>query len=152
MHLKIGLNSPEDNDVKLINRLFEAMHQGKADFTLTFRRLSDVLRGNGTLVRTLFEDPAVFDAWESDWRVRLGREKVPARDCAVSMDQVNPIYIPRNHKVEEVLAAAVNRGNISEIQDMLSIVTKPFDEVSGRESYAEPGDKTAAPYQTFCGT
>ncbi len=152
MRLKIGLNSPEDNDVKLINRLLEAMHQGKADFTLTFRRLSDVLRGNGTLVRTLFEDPTVFDTWESDWRVRLGREKVSARDCADSMDQVNPIYIPRNHKVEEVLAAAVNRGNISEIQDMLSVVTRPFDEVSGRESYAEPGDKTAAPYQTFCGT
>ena len=78
MRLKIGLNSPEDNDVKLINRLLEAMHQGKADFTLTFRRLSDVLRGNGTSVRTLFEDPAVFDAWESDWRVRLSREKVSA--------------------------------------------------------------------------
>ena len=76
MRLKIGLNSPEDNDVKLINRLLEAMHQGKADFTLTFRRLSDVLRGNGTSVRTLFEDPAVFDAWESDWRVRLVRESL----------------------------------------------------------------------------
>lgn len=152
MRVKIGLNSPEDNDVKLINRLLEAMHQGKADFTLTFRRLSDVLRGNGTLVRALFEDLALFDAWESDWRVRLGREKVSARDCAASMDQVNPIYIPRNHKVEEVLAAAVNHGNISEFQDMLSVVTRPFDEVSGRESYAEPGDKTAVPYQTFCGT
>ena len=152
MRVKIGLNSPEDNDVKLINRLLEAMHQGKADFTLTFRRLSDVLRGNGTLVRALFEDLALFDAWESDWRNRLGREKVSARDCAASMDQVNPIYIPRNHKVEEVLAAAVNYGNISEFQDMLSVVTRPFDEVSGRESYAEPGDKTAVPYQTFCGT
>ena len=152
MRLKIGLNSPEDNDVKLINRLLEAMHQGKADFTLTFRRLSDVLRGNSTSVRTLFEDPAVFDAWESDWLVRLSREKVSARDCAASMDQVNPIYIPRNHKVEEVLAAAVNHGNVSEFQDMLSVVTRPFDEVNGQETYAEPADKTAVPFRTFCGT
>jgi uncharacterized protein YdiU (UPF0061 family) len=68
------------------------------------------------------------------------------------MDQANPIYIPRNHKVEEVLAAAVNHGNMSEFQDMLSVVTRPFDEVSGREGFAEPGDKTAVPYQTFCGT
>lgn len=152
MRIKIGLNSPEDNDVKLINRLLEAMHQGKADFTLTFRRLSDVLRGKGMSVRALFEDPAVYDAWECDWRVRLGREKVSARDCADSMDKVNPIYIPRNHKVEEVLAAAVNHGNMSEFQDMLSVVTRPFDEVSGREGFEEPGNKTAVPYQTFCGT
>ena len=68
------------------------------------------------------------------------------------MDQVNPIYIPRNHKVEEALAAAVNQGNISEFEDMLSVVSKPFDEVSGLEGYAEPGGKTADPYQTFCGT
>ena len=152
MRVKIGLNSLEDNDVKLINRLLDAMHRGKADFTLTFRRLSDVLRGNGMSVRALFEDPAVFDAWENDWRARLGREKVSASDCAGSMDQVNPIYIPRNHKVEEALAAAINQGNISEFEDMLSVVSKPFDELSGREGYAEPGGKTAVPYQTFCGT
>ena len=152
MRLKIGLNSPEDNDYKLINGLLNAMHQGKADFTLTFRRLSDVLRGNGMPVRALFEDPAVFDAWEIDWRVRLGREKVSAKDCAGTMDQVNPIYIPRNHKVEEVLDAAVNHGDISDFQDMLSVVKKPFDEFSEQEGYAEPGDKTAVPYQTFCGT
>lgn len=152
MRVKIGLNSPEDNDLKLINRLLDAMHHGKADFTLTFRRLSDVLRGNGTPVRALFEDPTLFDAWEIDWRVRLSREKVSAADCAGSMDQVNPIYIPRNHKVEEVLAVAVNHGDISEFQDMLSVVTRPFDEVSGCEGFVGPGEKTAVPYQTFCGT
>jgi uncharacterized protein YdiU (UPF0061 family) len=50
------------------------------------------------------------------------------------------------------LAAAVNHGNISEFQDMLSVVTRPFDEVNGQETYAEPGDKTAVPFRTFCGT
>mgnify|MGYP007000192210 len=72
--------------------------------------------------------------------------------CANSMDQVNPIYIPRKHKVEEALAAAVNQGNISEFEDLLSVVSKPFYEVSGREGYAEPGGQTTVPYQTFCGT
>ena len=152
MRAKIGLNSAEDNDVKLINRLLDAMHQGKADFTLTFRRLSDVLRGNDMPVRALFEDPAVFDVWENDWRSRLDREQFSARDCAGAMDQVNAIYIPRNHKVEEALVAAVDQGNISAFEDMLSVVSKPFDEVSGWEGYAEPGSKTAVPYQTFCGT
>ena len=152
MRVKIGLNSPEDNDLKLINRLLDAMNHGKADFTLTFRRLSDVLRGNGTPVRALFEDPTLFDAWEIDWRVRLSREKVSAADCAGSMDQVNPIYIPRNHKVEEVFYVAVNHGDISEFQDMLSVVLEPFDEVSGCEGFVGLREKTAVPYQTFCGT
>ena len=102
MRVKIGLNSPEDNDLKLINRLLDAMHHGKADFTLTFRRLSDVLRGNGTPVRALFEDPTLFDAWEIDWRVRLSREKVSAGPAG-SMDKLYDLH-PRNHKVEEVLA------------------------------------------------
>ena len=152
MRAKIGLNSAEDNDVKLINRLLDAMYQGKADFTLTFRRLSEVLRGNDMPVRALFEDPAVFDVWVNDWRIRLDREQVSAVDCAGAMDQVNAIYIPRNHKVEEALAAAVDQDSISAFEDMLSVVSKPFDEVSGREGYAEPGGKTAVPYQTFCGT
>ena len=101
MRLKIGLNSPEDNDHKLINRLLDAMHQGKADFTLTFRRLSDVLRGNGMPVRALFEDRQYSMPGSviggAGW---VGRKS--ARDRAGSMDKVNPIYIPRNHKVERV--------------------------------------------------
>jgi uncharacterized protein YdiU (UPF0061 family) len=152
MRAKIGLHTAEDGDVDLVNRLLDTMHQVTADFTLTFRRLSDAVRGNSAPVRLLFKDSVAFDAWESDWRTRLDREHISAGDRACVMDQVNPIYIPRNHKVEEALAAAVGQDNMSEFEDMLSIVSAPFDEVSGREVFAELGPKTAVPYQTFCGT
>ena len=152
MRAKIGLHTAEDGDVNLVNRLLDAMHQATADFTLTFRRLSDAVRGNSAPVRLLFKDSAEFDAWESDWRARLDREQISAGDRACVMDQVNPIYIPRNHKVEEALAAAVDQGNMSAFDDMLSVVSTPFDEISGREGFAELGPKTAVPYQTFCGT
>jgi uncharacterized protein YdiU (UPF0061 family) len=115
MRAKIGLSKVENGDGNLVNRLLDAMHQGKADFTLTFRRLSDAVRGNSTPVRVLFKDSVAFDAWETDWCARLDREQVSAGDRACVMDQVNPIYIPRNHKVEEALAAAVDQGNMSRL-------------------------------------
>lgn len=152
MRSKIGLASSEEGDLLLVNRLLDAMHQGKADFTLTFRRLSDVLRGHGSTVRIQFEDPTQFDAWERDWRFRLAREGVSVDECAAGMDQVNPIYIPRNHKVEEALAAAVDEDDISVFEELLSIVSKPFEEICGREKFTEKAPLTAVPYQTFCGT
>ena len=95
-------------------------------------------------MRALFEDPAVFDAWEVigefDWVERKSRQGLRSINGPGKPDLYS------NHKVEEVLAAAVNHGNISEFQDMLSVVTRPFDEVNGRESYAG-GEQTSAPYR-----
>ena len=152
MRRKLGLTEARDDDGALAETLLQHMADSGADFTLTFRRLSDAVRGNSTPVRVLFKDSVAFDAWETDWCARLDREQVSAGDRACVMDQVNPIYIPRNHKVEEALAAAVDQGNMSAFEDMLSIVSMPFDEVSGREDFAEAGPQTAVPYQTFCGT
>ncbi len=67
------------------------------------------------------------------------------------MDRVNPIYIPRNHKVEEALAAATNQ-DMKPFTKLLDVVSQPFDEVAGNEAYAEPAPATSRPYQTFCGT
>ena len=67
------------------------------------------------------------------------------------MDRVNPIYIPRNHKVEEALAAAVNQ-DMMPFSKFLTVLSHPFDEVAGNEAYAEPAPVMSRPYQTFCGT
>jgi uncharacterized protein YdiU (UPF0061 family) len=67
------------------------------------------------------------------------------------MDRVNPVYIPRNHLVEEALAAATV-GNLDELARLLEAVTSPFDERSGLERYAEPAPESFGPYRTFCGT
>jgi uncharacterized protein YdiU (UPF0061 family) len=153
MRSKIGLSTEDILDQELINDLLNLMEVGHADFTLVFRRLSQTLRGNrnNNAVRNLFKEPVTFDAWEKRWQKRLDQEKVVAETTAQKMDRVNPIYIPRNHKVEEALAAAVNQ-DMTPFTKLLNVVSHPFDEVVDNEAYAEPAPATNRPYQTFCGT
>ena len=152
MRSKVGLSTEDPLDLKLINDLLFLMEDGHADFTLVFRRLSQALRGDSDPVRHLFEEPDAFDTWARRWRNRLEQDGITAETCAQAMDQVNPIYIPRNHKVEEALASAVDQKNMSLFSKLLTILSNPFDEVVGNESYAMPAPASDIPYQTFCGT
>tara|TARA_Y100000588_G_scaffold80600_1_gene84612 strand:- start:304 stop:882 length:579 start_codon:yes stop_codon:yes gene_type:complete len=152
MRAKIGLHTAEDGDYDLIQNLLNIMQEGEADFTLTFRRLSNAIRGEKAAVCEQFKDPDLFNFWETEWHPRLDREKVPIEDRAAAMDKVNPIYIPRNHKVEEALSAAVDADDLTLFEDMLSVVSAPFQEVFGRENFIEAAPITSVPYQTFCGT
>jgi serine/tyrosine/threonine adenylyltransferase len=151
MRAKLGLTTEDILDQELINDLLKIMEAGQADFTLTFRRLSNALRGDSDAVRNLFKEPDAFDAWAERWQKRLEQEKVVTETAAQAMDRVNPIYIPRNHKVEEALAAAVNQ-DMTPFSKLLEVVSQPFEEVAGNEAYAEPAPATNRPYQTFCGT
>lgn len=151
MRAKIGLSTEDPSDQKLINELLRVMEQEQADFTLVFRRLSQTLRGDSDAARNLFEDPTAFDDWKQRWRKRLDQDGVANEITAQTMDQVNPIYIPRNHKVEEALTAA-SQKDMKPFSDLLSVLNRPFDEVAGREAYAEPAPVSGIPYQTFCGT
>ena len=152
MRSKIGLSTEEPDDPQLINDLLKVMDEGQADFTLVFRRLSQTLRGDNQTVRNLFEEPGAFDAWAQRWQKRLGQEDVAEETVAQAMDRVNPIYIPRNHKVEETLAAATDQQDMTPFTKLLAVLSHPFDEVAGNEAYAEPAPSTHIPYQTFCGT
>ena len=132
--------------------LLNAMQEGEADFTLTFRRLSQAMLGDRASIGVLFSNPAPYDLWEAKWMSRLQNERIePGRRVAM-MDKVNPIYIPRNHRVEEALSIAVEEGDLTEFKNLLSIVSEPFNEIAGREKYAGPAPKTNVPYRTFCGT
>ena len=151
MRSKIGLSTEDSIDLQLINDLLSVMEGGHADFTLVFRRLSQVLRGDSDAVRHLFKEPGAFDAWAQRWQKRLEQDGIAAETRAQAMDRVNPIYIPRNHKVEEALAAAVNQDTVP-FSKLLAVLSHPFDEVEGNEAYAEPAPVTGRPYRTFCGT
>jgi len=152
MRSKIGLSAEDPADSQLINDLLKVMDDGHADFTLVFRRLSQALRGDRDEVRNLFKETTGFDEWEKRWRKRLEQEEVETEMTAQAMDRVNPIYIPRNHKVEEALAAASDDRDMAPFSKLLTICSHPFDEVAGNEAYAEPAPATNIPYQTFCGT
>jgi len=128
------------------------MEAADADFTGTFRRLSYAALGDNDPVRALFADPAAFEAWARGWRARLAQEGRDPDTTAREMNRINPIYIPRNHKVEEALNAAVERGDMAPFTRLLKLVSNPFDEIEGNEAFTVPAPASAEPYQTFCGT
>jgi protein adenylyltransferase len=150
MRSKIGLSTEDPDDLDLVNDLHWVMKDGQADFTLVFRRLSQAVRGDSDAVQELFDQSGAFDVWARRWRKRLEQEGVAAETRAQSMDRVNPIYIPRNHKVEEALAAAVGHADMKPFSKLLDVLSHPFDEVAGNEAYAEPVPDPS--YKTFCGT
>ncbi len=149
---KLGLHGAQPGDDDLVGDLLGVMEAQAVDFTSTFRALSQAVGGDLGPVRGRFSEPAAFDAWAARWRQR--RADDPRGPAAVtrSMDDVNPVYVPRNHLVEEALAAAT-AGDMGPYGALLAAVGRPFEERPGLERFAEPapGDFGVG-YQTFCGT
>jgi serine/tyrosine/threonine adenylyltransferase len=135
-------------DPALLVDLAPLLHAQHVDLTAFFRALAASLRGNDTAPRALFADPSAFDAWAPRWRAEIAGDAVAT---AAAMDRVNPVYIPRNHHVEEALAAAT-AGDLGPFQRLLDILARPFDERPGLEPYAAPAPTSFGPYRTFCGT
>ena len=152
MRSKIGLSTKGPSDLELINDLLSLMEDSHADFTLVFRHLSNFLRGDGSQVRKHFDMSGSFDAWSQRWQNRMKLEGIRAETRALEMDRNNPIYIPRNHKVEEALSAAVDHNDMKPFSRLLEVLSHPFDDMEGSEDYATPGPQLNMPYQTFCGT
>jgi serine/tyrosine/threonine adenylyltransferase len=148
---KIGLVADAPAGVELANELLALMHQNRVDFTACFRALSSAVRGDREPVRLLFVDLAGIDLWLDRWLVQVGAESADPSATARAMDLVNPIYIPRNHLVEEALAAATN-GDLEPFRRLVAVLEQPFTERPGLESYARPGGDGFGDYQTFCGT
>ncbi|WP_293797000.1 YdiU family protein [uncultured Bosea sp.] len=150
---KLGLATEEAEDVELIRSLLEAMQQGEADFTLVFRRLSEeAAQDSADACRSLFSDPAVFEAWEGRWCQRLLRETASAETRRGAMLKVNPLFIPRNHLVEAAIEAAVERGDFGPFEVLIDVLARPFEAQPGRENYARPPEMHERVLATFCGT
>ena len=151
MRTKLGLADAGEASGALIEDLLELMRAGRVDFTSAFRALADVARGEDDGARSIFVEAPGFDAWLERWQAQLATERTDPRAAADAMDRVNPVYIPRNHRVEEALGAAT-AGDLGPFQRLLDVLAQPFDERPGLEAYAEPASPSAGPYQTFCGT
>jgi len=151
---KLGLFSEHDGDLTLAHDLLERMAANRADFTLTFRRLCDAAAGRegDQGVRVLFASPEAYDTWAARWRLRLEKEIVSEQSRAAAMRMVNPAYIPRNHMVEAAIDAAVGRQDFTPFEELLEVVSRPFEERSGLERYAAAARPEERVTQTFCGT
>jgi uncharacterized protein YdiU (UPF0061 family) len=152
LRMKIGLHTNEEADGELVQALLSLMHKDAVDWTSAFRALGESARGEDTPFWNLFGDRAAADNWLADWRARLSREPGSDADRAAVMDGVNPIYIPRNHLVEEALAAVINEDDLGPFERLNAVLSKPYGEQPGAERYAVPAPSDRAPYRTFCGT
>jgi uncharacterized protein YdiU (UPF0061 family) len=139
MAAKLGIAAP---DRAMAEDVLKLMRSQTVDFTRFFRALSA-----GT-ARTLFTEPEPFDAWAARREVLLRADRGAV---AAAMNRVNPVYIPRNHRVEEALAAATE-GEMGPFRRLADVVSRPFEERPGLEDYAGPAPASCAPYLTYCGT
>lgn len=151
MRAKLGLDAAGDDelDTTLVADLLGLLRQDHVDFTTFFRAAAATLRGDRARdARGLFLSLPAWETWEARWRERLGAAATPA--TADAMDRINPVYIPRNHAVEDALTAATV-GDLAPLERLTAAVTRPFDERDGLEDLASPGPEGDT-YVTYCGT
>ena len=151
---KLGLAAPREGDVDLARDLLSLMAASQADFTLAFRRLGDAVadRGAEAAFRALFADAASIDAWLARWRERLAQEPQDGAARSRAMHAVNPVYIPRNHGVQAVISAAVERGDYAPFEELLAVLARPFEPRPEFADYALPPQPEERVLETFCGT
>jgi uncharacterized protein YdiU (UPF0061 family) len=149
MRRKLGLLAEEEGDGALAQDLLNVMQDGQADFTLAFRRLDPE---SDAAARPLFNNPDAYDAWAARWRERLARDRQDAASRRSAMRAANPAYIPRNHRVEAALAAAVEREDFAPFEELLQVLARPYEDRAEFAAYAEPPPADQRVYQTFCGT
>ena len=145
MKNKLGLIGSDEKDKYLILDLLTWMHEKKADYTNTFCYLMNL----GSIQNTVYQDEN-FKYWCEKWKERLYRYNISNDKSIKLMKEANPLVIPRNHKVEDVLESAEN-NDIDPIKKFLEILKKPYTEQTDISSYQYPSN-TEKKYQTFCGT
>ena len=147
MRAKLGLFTEESDDFRLFESLLSWMNHRHADFTNTFRGL---FAGGGP--REEQAQDAAFTDWHKKWQARLARQPQSPQAAQDLMRVSNPAIIPRNHRVEEALDAAVDRSDYSVMQRLLDALRVPYEDSPLHVDYRAPSVPSDEPYQTFCGT
>ena len=180
--VRAGPGASDEGDAALATDWLALLHRDRVDFTLAWRHLADAAAGDQAPLHGLFADAAALEAWLVRWRERCAREDEGAADGnaadgsaanagamnggatkgraapaaarrAERMRGVNPWVIPRNHRVEEALAAASDQGDLGPFERLLAALRRPYEESADNLRYAEPAPaELTACYQTFCGT
>lgn len=152
LRAKVGLFTARDGDEALIQDLLDAMAKNAADFTLTFRQLGDAAADDAADARAQFTEPAAFDEWAARWRARLALEQPMPAERKAAMDAVNPAFIPRNHRIEAVIAAAVDNDDFAPFEELVAVLAQPYQDQPHYAAYADPPLPDQRVMRTFCGT
>ena len=154
LRAKLGLVREEADDLPLAQDLLERLAGNEVDYTRFFRGLcasAESMDADKALAGP-FANPGAFHEWAERWRQRLAREDVTAADRAAAMRLVNPAYIPRNHRVEELITAAVRRADFGPFETFLEVLQRPFDDQPEHAAWGEPPKPEERVRATFCGT
>lgn len=146
MRAKLGIFNEETQDEALINGILSMMKKHGADYTNTFRALTF-----NTMEETVLFGTPEFAQWQELWQARLGRQKESKESSNQLMQNSNPAVIPRNHRVEEALEAAVEQGDYSVMERLLAVLSNPYAHCKEQAEYSTL-PATTTPYRTFCGT
>ncbi|MEW9668978.1 YdiU family protein [Ammoniphilus sp. 3BR4] len=147
MRAKLGIFNEENDDESLIEDLLSIMKKYRADYTNTFRALT-FDRAEDTV---LFGIPE-FTQWQERWQARLGRQQESKASSHQLMRDSNPAVIPRNHRVEEALEAAVKEGDYGVTERLLRVLSSPYAHSPEQADYCTLPEPSTRPYRTFCGT
>ena len=154
MGKKLGIENPIESDKLLIENLLNLMQVGNSDYTLTFRKFSNILRSNDHKDWiTLFQDPnnPKLLRWLKQWEKRLRSMSSSKEHIAKNLDATNPYIIPRNHIIELCISEAI-RGDLSRFNQLAQGIKTPYLEKPEFESYSKPPEENEIVHQTFCGT
>ena len=155
---KIGLGAegegPSEADAHLAQDLLQLMAAGHADFTLTFRRLADAAEDAraDAGVAALFDEPAGFNAWAARWHARLDEVGDDPARRAARMRRVSPAIIPRNHRIEEAIVAAVEHDDFTPFERLVAATAMPYEHRAEFTAYETPALPEERVTRTFCGT
>ncbi len=146
---KLGFSQVQDGDAKLLSRLLDQLQLQTIDYTNAFRALAHTLDAPAQFIE-LFSDSQEISNWMADWQARLQSED---RDKAkATMLAANPAYIPRNHRIEEVIRAAVDRADFTPFHRLVDLLAHPFSDQPQNAEYANPPREDERVTKTFCGT
>ncbi len=146
MRAKLGIYDEDSEDESLIENLLNIMQKYNSDYTNTFRALTLDKLSDMVLFETV-----EFAQWHEMWQKRLDRQKKGISPYELML-RSNPAVIPRNHRVEEALEAAMKQGNYRVMERLLNILSNPFAYSPEQNEYSALPEPSAKPYQTFCGT
>jgi uncharacterized protein YdiU (UPF0061 family) len=132
---------------EVIGEFLRLLGQSHADYTLAFRRLCDAADGNVDPLRDMFIDLAAFDAWAAKWRQQRETQRIDSAE----MRKINPAFIPRNHRIEAVIQAAL-RDDFAPFEELVTVLAKPYDDQRQYAAYMDPPQDDERVTQTFCGT
>lgn len=147
MRAKLGIFNEEEQDESLVEDLFKMMQKHQADYTNTFLALTFDKQED----TNLFSTPE-FTQWHEQWQARLGRQEATKDSSQQLMRNNNPAAIPRNHRVEEALEAAVERGDYRVMERLVGVLLRPYEHTAEQREYATLPVETDRDYRTFCGT